>query len=544
MENCEKSCASKVVNCEKDTDCESCEKCDNKICKSTCSINEICNNGKCETPLPSAKQTCVSSPLPPYDKNSESNGIYKNVNSNIFKTATETVPVDHAGMGLGNLQSNWIGCFTHAGGVTANNQYAQPKTQSGADGDNWGGGSMWWGRFSNTPKKGSQIYPFPIYYYARFLGALYGDTGIYDSISVDNWNVCTITDIKTDGSAPTQKAIQCINEKIIQPAIDKAKYATIQAVKEISEQNQNDIVKDIYKQDQTLNNIFVDLYTTPSSENSKIIGINPSANSANALYKYYSTTSKDDLNEITESYKKAIKSCPVKSPTGTWLKLVDIAKAWILSVGGVKSELKNLYKQRIRDCPAALIIVPGETMCKGKGGDINSMECENVASGVWQVTSPDGTPISSGCANLDDPTQRLNCLKNAVCNTTEINNNVCCQADYVNTHLYNSQSWNIASLGMFNEGYGTCGWSKTDKHFCMNNTSIPCKLPDSGGGNDSPSGGGTGGGNTGVTGVCKYMGKNPTPEPCNVWNNNQNACNDPNQGGNWDCKYFPKNKLF
>ena len=24
-------CASKVVNCEKDTDCESCEKCDNKI---------------------------------------------------------------------------------------------------------------------------------------------------------------------------------------------------------------------------------------------------------------------------------------------------------------------------------------------------------------------------------------------------------------------------------------------------------------------------------------------------------------------------------
>jgi chitinase len=76
------------------------------------------------------------------------------------------VPADHSGGGLGGTQSNWVGPFCHAGGFTceANDPYCTSKTQSGISGDNWGGGSEWVGT-----GQGSQIYPFPYYYYARMV---------------------------------------------------------------------------------------------------------------------------------------------------------------------------------------------------------------------------------------------------------------------------------------------------------------------------------------------------------------------------------------
>lgn len=68
------------------------------------------------------------------------------------------VPADHAGGSLGGTQSNWVGPFCHAGGFTceANDPYCTSKGQTGFGGDNWGGGSEWYGT-----KQGSQIFPFP-----------------------------------------------------------------------------------------------------------------------------------------------------------------------------------------------------------------------------------------------------------------------------------------------------------------------------------------------------------------------------------------------
>ena len=79
------------------------------------------------------------------------------------------VPADHSGGGLGGAQSNWIGPFCHAGGFTceSNDPYCTSKGQVGISGDNWGGGSEWVGT-----GQGSQIFPFPHYYYARFVEAM------------------------------------------------------------------------------------------------------------------------------------------------------------------------------------------------------------------------------------------------------------------------------------------------------------------------------------------------------------------------------------
>lgn len=68
------------------------------------------------------------------------------------------VPSDHAGKGLGGTQSNWVGPFCHQGGFTceANDPYCTSKPQTGSGGDNWGGGSLWYGT-----GQGQQIYPFP-----------------------------------------------------------------------------------------------------------------------------------------------------------------------------------------------------------------------------------------------------------------------------------------------------------------------------------------------------------------------------------------------
>jgi hypothetical protein len=87
------------------------------------------------------------------------------------------VPGDHSGGGLSGTQSNWVGPFCHAGGFTceSNDPYCTSHTQTGVAGDNWGGGSEWVGTGN-----GQQIFPFPYYYYARFVesqGDGAGNTG-------------------------------------------------------------------------------------------------------------------------------------------------------------------------------------------------------------------------------------------------------------------------------------------------------------------------------------------------------------------------------
>lgn len=89
----------------------------------------------------------------------------------------DIVPADHSGGGLGGTQSNWIGPFCHQGGFTceANDPYCTSTPQPGLGGDNWGGGSLWYGT-----GEGGQIFPFPYYYYARMVEAMgdgAGNTG-------------------------------------------------------------------------------------------------------------------------------------------------------------------------------------------------------------------------------------------------------------------------------------------------------------------------------------------------------------------------------
>jgi hypothetical protein len=92
------------------------------------------------------------------------------------------VPADHAGGSLGGTQSNWIGPFCHSGGFTceSNDPYCTSSTQKGDGGDNWGGGSLW-----DPTRQGSQIYPFPYYYYARFVESQGDDSGTTNGIFCD-----------------------------------------------------------------------------------------------------------------------------------------------------------------------------------------------------------------------------------------------------------------------------------------------------------------------------------------------------------------------
>ena len=68
----------------------------------------------------------------------------------------EIVPADHSGGGLGGTQSNFLGPFCHGGGFTCegNDPYCTSKGQVGDGGDNWGGGSLWYGT-----GLGNQIFP-------------------------------------------------------------------------------------------------------------------------------------------------------------------------------------------------------------------------------------------------------------------------------------------------------------------------------------------------------------------------------------------------
>ena len=479
-------------------------------------LNDVCpgcTTDQAPGPAPSIKHPeCVEAPWNPFMK---SIGDYGNVNPKIYKIFPnyKIVPSDHAGGGLGGVQSNFIGPFTHVGGNTSNNQYGNPSKQKGADGDNWGGGSEWWGRYGTTPDGKSQIYPFPIYYYARFLGALNGDKGIYNSVDTNEWKVCDLTHIPTNKTQPSPSAMDCINNKIIQPAVTQAVNAANAALDALKS-NVN-----FKKHFENISPLTLDEVLDKSTD---IWGIAPSANSTNALYNYYTATTADKTI-IQNSYMFAVQKCPIRPPTDTdtSIPLKDIAQAWMVSVGGTDSMLPELYEQRFRDCPAALIVISGETSCTGSKGDFNNLTCKNVEHGVWQVTSPDSMPISAGCTDGDKT-----CLKNSkVCNADILNNNVCCQADWVNTHLYTDQSYEISSFGMFNKGYGSCGWQPANtQRYCTNNPQMKC-----GSGGSSGSGG---------SGSCECIDKSKTcgksPTLCSSVSNTT-ICN--NTTATWGCQW-------
>jgi len=114
------------------------------------------------------------------------------------KVVGPTVPKDHSGAGLGGTQSNWIGPFCHQGGTTceSNDSYCHSHSQTTVSGDNWGGGSEWKG------VGGKQIFPWPYYYYARFVESLGDGKGMTEMMHCD-------TTTGLCGAIPSQQLSDC-----------------------------------------------------------------------------------------------------------------------------------------------------------------------------------------------------------------------------------------------------------------------------------------------------------------------------------------------
>ena len=220
-------------------------------------------------------QNCDSGKSPqgnPYLKCNEN--ACSSVNSFIHDYVPKIVPSDHSGKGLFGLQSNFIGPYTHAAAFTCSG-----GKQTRVEGDNWGGGSEWFGLGGNN----NQIYPFPIYYYTRFLGAIHGDVAPYKSFDKNStFASCNPQNFVNAFNKPDKQGliseINKINTNIIKPAVQFAIDTTNQALKEL----QNDNLIDNSLQPLTLDKI---LY----QEKDKLWGIPPSAASANTLYNYYYT---------------------------------------------------------------------------------------------------------------------------------------------------------------------------------------------------------------------------------------------------------------
>ena len=382
-------------------------------------------------------QKCDSGKAPQGNPYLQCNEIAcSSVNPFINDYVPEIVPSDHSGKGLFGLQSNFIGPYTHAAAFTCSG-----GKQTRVEGDNWGGGSEWFGLGGNN----NQIYPFPIYYYTRFLGAIHGDVEPYKSFDKNStFASCNPKDFvdafnKSDKQALITE-INKINTNIIKPAVQFAIDTTNQALKEL----QNDNLIDNSLQPLTLDKI---LY----QEKDKLWGIPPSAASANTLYNYYYTLSDSDRAQQQKQFSEKIKNCKVGTNTSLAnmsvyskfnLNLVDIAKTWLISFVGDEND-KNLQEQRLIDCPATLIITSGETtcgICEGQKLNNNTPEvgkicCENQQNGgIWQITSPDSPAIS---------------YTSDGCNEKTLSQNICCNADYVNTHLYTNDAYKVASFGMF-----------------------------------------------------------------------------------------------
>ena len=242
-----------------------------------------------------------------------------------------------------------------------------------------------------------------------------------------------------------------------------------------------------------------------SDTNIKPIGIPPSAHSVRSFYKYYNpplTTASDEIyinyndskhTKYQETYRTSLRNsityCPnslAHTELGSKAKIpiIDVAKAWIWTVGSGEdynsSDMSSNLYDRFIDTPAALIIIAGETdydtsgaICPGLPGDasagdgklhkvsyttsntdLNNYITNNIKilvpsnGGIWQVTSPDTLPNS--CS--------MNEGEENICNNDTVATNVCCTADYVNSHLFTTQN-GLATMGTFNSSLGVCSKS-------------------------------------------------------------------------------------
>lgn len=514
------------------------------------------------------------------------------INNLIGGVIPPIVPTDHFGRGLDNTQTNWIGPFTHAGAFTCNDPYTTPYMQTGPGGDNWGGGSQWVGGWYGG---GVQLYPFPYFYYARFIagnlaegarsqtGAIAATDQNMSKYTIDylssdagkgisftapcnpdisagggkamltnpTFNTCELdavlsNDAKTRCSSgtcsnnarkadkptstyskPKADAMKCLNLNLAKPAI------------EIAVNICNDAVEQINKglpPGSGLKKLKASDYYKDSDA---IIQIKPSTMGVDDLYKYYNTYTPDRQAEFKKNLSSQIANKDVclagmvkggKLPT---FKAVSVAQAWITAVGWIGGDDNKLkaMQDRLAACPAAMIIIAGETDYIYSKAD--GLRIKNVANGIWQVTSPDALPIS-GCAfnpKGGDGTPPWDGKLDV-----EPGANVCCQADFVNTHLYTGVSSMVTSFGPFNTGLGSCNrisWGKgSDPKAGM---CSHCKSPtdpskDCSCNTTAPGGGGQPDG----TCVCKKGPGQCNSQPCGTIQNKNVCCN---AGSTWGCSW-------
>merc|ERR1712228_211323 len=105
------------------------------------------------------------------------------------------------------------------GGISCewNDPYCHSKPQTGSTGDNWGGGSLWKGE-----GKGDQIYPFPYYYYAKFVESQGNGSGMTGNMHCHTMPIAGA--VGTCGGIPSKNIPDCA-----QPVHGKAPEAKDQA---------------------------------------------------------------------------------------------------------------------------------------------------------------------------------------------------------------------------------------------------------------------------------------------------------------------------
>ena len=127
------------------------------------------------------------------------------------------VPGDHSGGGLAGVQPNFIGPFCHAGAYTHPAGSSTPSSlQPGVAGDQWGGGSEWFGLGGGG---NDQLFPFPWYYYGHMLAMQDQSCNMFPSAPAAAPGVDCHCPQFTPGQKPSQALLDCYTNQIAVPAI-------------------------------------------------------------------------------------------------------------------------------------------------------------------------------------------------------------------------------------------------------------------------------------------------------------------------------------